>query len=571
LTPRDRFFSAQPFFHSGGLVQVMLTPIVLGTTVVVQRTFAAGDALAMMERERCTTLIGHQPHWIEYLNHPSLPTRSLALDKAFILATPEVNRMVRDAFGITLVCPYGLTETSLGGTGCDLDDPEDVRMTTVGKAHPGMEIQVRDPDTDAVLGAGRTGEILFRGWGVMKGYLNDPERTAAAIDADGWLRTGDAGELDEHGYLRLRNRIKDTIRVGGENVAAVEVEDLLLRHPAVKLAAVVGKPDLRLGEVCVAFVEPKAGARVTADELIDFCTEHIARFKVPREVRFIDAWPISGAGKIEKVKLRALVAAAEVPPMPPLVRVTVDRRGLATLELNRPDHGNALGTDVLAALIASLRAAEADPAIRIIALRGAGRHFCVGAEIPRSDASMEPRENDGASVASLLDVVAMLSKPIIAVVGGGCIGAGLALASACDVLLATDRAFFSLPELRLGIAPHAIVTSVVARAMGARHMRRYALTGERITVSDAFRIGLVHQHAADIEPALDALVDALLHAAPRATATLKAALREASPRTGDAHPGHAPSLADLLQSPEAIEGIASFREKRTPAWYPPPE
>jgi acyl-CoA synthetase (AMP-forming)/AMP-acid ligase II len=288
----------------------MLTPVTCGTTVVVQRYFDAGAALAIMERERCTCLLGHQPHWIEYLNHPERPARMLGLTKAYILATPEVNRQVSNAFHIPLISPYGLTETSLGGTGCDIDDAEELRLTTVGRVQPGMELQIRDSETDAIAGPGETGEILLRGWGIMKGYLNDPVRTAEVIDAAGWFRTGDAGVVDTNGYLRLRNRIKDMIRVGGENVAAVEIEDLLLRHPAVKQAVVVGKPDLRLGEVCVAFVERKEGASIEAPDLIAFCRERVASFKVPREVRFIDAWPLSGSGKIHKVALRQQVEVA---------------------------------------------------------------------------------------------------------------------------------------------------------------------------------------------------------------------------------------------------------------------
>jgi acyl-CoA synthetase (AMP-forming)/AMP-acid ligase II len=304
LAPADRFFSAQPFYHSGGSVQVMLTPFTSGATVVVQRYFDAEAALATMERERCTCLLGHQPHWIEYLNSPTRATRKLVLQKAYILATPEVNRQAGEAFGIPLISPYGLTETSLGGTGCDIGDPADWRLTTIGKPHPGMELQIRDSETDAVVGAGETGEIMLRGWGIMLGYLNDPVRTAAVIGTDGWFRTGDAGVIDENGNLALRNRIKDMIRVGGENVAAVEVEDLLLRHPAVKQAVVVSKKDRRLGEVCLAFVEPKEGTSTYADELIAYCRERVASFKVPREIRFVDTWPMLGSGKINKLALR---------------------------------------------------------------------------------------------------------------------------------------------------------------------------------------------------------------------------------------------------------------------------
>ena len=311
LTADDRLFTAQPFYHSGGAVAMMLMPIVLGTLVVVQRSFDARLALAMMERERATALIGHQPHWIEYLNDDTRTQRQLALKKAFILATPEVNHRVSEEFGISLISPYGLTETSLGGTASDLDDDEEVRLTTVGRPYPGMELQIRDTETNTVLGPGQVGEVLFRGWGIMKGYLGDDIRTTEAIEADGWFHTGDLGMVGNDGNLQLRGRIKETIRVGGENVAAVEVEDLLLRHPAVKQAVVVGKRDARLGEVCCAFIEKKADAPAAdAEDLIAFCRERLANFKIPREIRFVAEWPISSGGKIERAQLRKALEEA---------------------------------------------------------------------------------------------------------------------------------------------------------------------------------------------------------------------------------------------------------------------
>jgi acyl-CoA synthetase (AMP-forming)/AMP-acid ligase II len=253
--------------------------------------------------------MGHQPHWIEYMNHPDLPRRQVKLERSFIFASPEVSRLVTERLGVSgLIGPYGLTETHLGGTTCRVDEPEPLRLGTVGRPMPGVELQIRDSVTGEALPREAAGEVCLRGWCTMKGYYKDPERTAEALDAEGWFRTGDLGVLNEAGYLRLIGRIKDTIRVGGENVAAADVEGYLLRHPAVKQAVAVGKPDQRLGEVVLAFVEPKTDARTSADDLVRYCREGLASFKVPREVRFVDEWPMSGTGKIQRFVLKETAA-----------------------------------------------------------------------------------------------------------------------------------------------------------------------------------------------------------------------------------------------------------------------
>jgi fatty-acyl-CoA synthase len=168
----------------------------------------------------------------------------------------------------------------------------------------GVEMELRDVATGAISAAGQPGEVHFRGWCAMRGYYDDPERTAEALTDGGWLRTGDLGVVGEDGNLRLIGRVKEMVRVGGENVAAAEVEGFLMQHPAVKQAVFVGKPELRLGEVGVAFVELKAGASAGEPELIDYCRSGLATFKVPREVRFVTGWPMSGTGKIQRFLLK---------------------------------------------------------------------------------------------------------------------------------------------------------------------------------------------------------------------------------------------------------------------------
>ena len=309
LTESDCFFSPQPFFHVGGSIQVMLTPVVSGCKMVVQPYFDAGEALELMERHGCNVLMGHQPHYIEYLNHPDLKKRKLVLEKGMIFASPEVNKRVHDEMGIKkLISPYGLTETHIGGTACELEDPLVLRIATVGKAMPGVEIGIRQPEGKEFLRQGESGEVCFRGWCVTKGYYDDPQKTAEAIDEMGWFRTGDLGVIGNDGYLQLIGRVKDMIRVGGENVAAAEVEAVLLKHDAIKQAVAVGMTDPRLAEVVAAFVEPKPEKRCNEQELIVYCRQHLASFKVPRKVIFIADWPMTGAGKIQRFVLKESLA-----------------------------------------------------------------------------------------------------------------------------------------------------------------------------------------------------------------------------------------------------------------------
>jgi fatty-acyl-CoA synthase len=309
LTDADRFFSPQPFFHVGGSIKVMLAPIVSGCTMIVQPYFDAGEALELMERHRCNVLMGHQPHFIEYLNHPELQKRRLVLEKGMIFASPEINKRVYDEMGIKkLISPYGLTETHIGGTACEMGDPLELRMTTVGRPMPGVEIGIRQPEGKEFLPAGEPGEVCFKGWCVTKGYFDDPQKTAEALDDEGWFRTGDLGVIGSDGYVRLVGRIKDMIRVGGENVAAADVEAVLLKHDAVKQAVAVGMADDRLVEVVAVFVELKTGKQGTQQEIMDHCRHHLASFKVPRRVVFVNDWPMTGAGKIQRFVLKDSLA-----------------------------------------------------------------------------------------------------------------------------------------------------------------------------------------------------------------------------------------------------------------------
>jgi HIP---CoA ligase len=205
----------------------------------------------------------------------------------------------------TVVTGYGLTESCGIATMCRHDDDAETIATTSGRAIPDVEVRVVGKD-GAELPRGEAGEVVVRGYNVMSGYFEEPEQTAEAIDADGWLHTGDIGVMDDRGYLRITDRLKDMIIVGGFNVYPAEVESVLAGHPSVGQSAVVGTPDERMGEVPVAFVVPVAGADpVGEQDLIDWARARMANFKVPRRVRYVDALPLNASGKVLKHELRA--------------------------------------------------------------------------------------------------------------------------------------------------------------------------------------------------------------------------------------------------------------------------
>ncbi len=301
ITEADVQFSAQPIYHSGGAIGAMLRPIVTGARMVTQPYFDTGEALIAMEAEGVTVLTGHQPHYIEYINHPTLPQRKLVIERALVIAPPELFVVVRDKLGIHgLTSGYGMTETHMFGTACSLDDPDEVRFNTNGRPNPGVEVEIRDPDDGTLLGPGEAGEIYLRTPYPMLGYFDEPALTADVLTEDGWYRTGDNGVIRPDGNLCLLGRVRDMIRVGGENLSGAEVEAVLLEFPAVKQAAAVPAPDRRLGEVVVAFVELKSGMRATAGEITAHCRAKLAHFKVPTAVHFVTEWPMSGAGKMQK-------------------------------------------------------------------------------------------------------------------------------------------------------------------------------------------------------------------------------------------------------------------------------
>jgi HIP---CoA ligase len=308
----DRYLVVYPFFHTAGLKSAVLACVMLGATIVPHAVFDAPSVAAVTAAERISVLPGPPTVFQSILDHPDaasfdLSTVRLSVTGAAVVPVEVVRRMREDLHIATVVTGYGLTETTGTVSMCSHDDPPEVVATTVGRPLPGVDVRIAGDD-GASLPPGEAGEILVRGFNVMRGYFDDPLATAEAVDADGWLRTGDIGYVDEAGNLHITDRKKDMFIVGGFNAYPAEIEGVMVSHPAVSQVAVVGAHDDRLGEVGVAFVVATPGQVPDEDELIAWCRERMANYKVPRAVRTVDALPLNPSGKVMKYRLREQLA-----------------------------------------------------------------------------------------------------------------------------------------------------------------------------------------------------------------------------------------------------------------------
>ncbi|MFG3547499.1 FadD3 family acyl-CoA ligase [Streptomyces sp. NPDC047725] len=300
----DRYLLVNPFFHTFGYKAGVIACLLHGATIVPEPVFDARTVLARMQDERISVLTGAPTVFTSLIHHPErgaydLSSMRMAVTGAANIPTELIDR-IRECIGArNISTAYGLTEASGVVTICRPHEPPETLARTSGTALEGTELRIDAPP-------GQPGEILTRGYHVMRGYLDDPEATADAVDADGWLHTGDVGVLDERGCLRITDRLKDMFVVGGFNVYPAEVEQVLRGHPAVRDAAVVGAPDERLGEVGVAYCVPAAGARIDAAELTAYTREHLANFKAPRAFHRLTELPHNAAGKVDKAALRRL-------------------------------------------------------------------------------------------------------------------------------------------------------------------------------------------------------------------------------------------------------------------------
>jgi len=310
FTVQDRLCIPVPFYHCFGCVIGTLASAVYGTTMIIPAEyFQPTPTLDALEKEKATALYGVPTMYIAQLQDPSFASRRItSLRTGIMSGAPcpiEVMRQVIDKLGPQeLTIAYGQTEASPVITQTRTEDPLELRVETVGRPLPGVEVRIVDPASGATLPDNEQGELCARGHIVMLGYYNNPEATKAAIDADGWLHTGDLAVRLPNSYYKITGRLKDMVIRGGENIYPREVEEFLFTHPAVEQAAVVGIPDQKYGEELCAWIKLKAGQTATADDIRCYCKGKLAHYKVPKFVKFVEAFPQTVTGKIQKFKIR---------------------------------------------------------------------------------------------------------------------------------------------------------------------------------------------------------------------------------------------------------------------------
>jgi len=314
VTPQDRYFSIRPFFHVAGSTLSILLSLVSGCCLLSLPKFDVAHTLDVLDTERCTLTSGNDTIFLMLMHHPRFDKTRLHLRGGWAAAGPEVMRKIHDCMGVPYMCnAYGQSEASPNVLVSDWEDALQDRCDGFMLPHPGVAVRLADAQTDTPKEDGiAQGEIQVRGWNVMRGYYQQAEATAKAFSADGWLKTGDIGARDARGRVRMVGRLKDLFRVGGENVAPAEVEEVLHAHPAVQQAQVIGVPDARLGEVAAAFVLLKDGCTENRDTFITWCKARCAHFKVPRYLDIVPSFAqigMAGSAKIQKHKLRTYAIA----------------------------------------------------------------------------------------------------------------------------------------------------------------------------------------------------------------------------------------------------------------------
>lgn len=308
-TKEDRLCLPVPMFHCFGVTLGLMAIYTHGGTLIMLEQFDPLMVLAAVQKEKCTALYGVPTMFIAEYSHPMFDMFDLSSLRTGIMAgstcpIEAMKKVVDDMYMKEITSVYGLTEGSPGFTQTSVDDPLELRVETVGRKLPNCEIKVVDPETGETLGPGQVGEICSRGYNVMKGYYKMPDKTAEAIDEDGWLHSGDLVTMDENGYYTVVGRIKDMIIRGGENIYPREIEEFYYTMPGIKDVQVVGIPDEKYGEIVGAFIILEEGIDITEEDVRDYGIERIARYKVPKHVFFVDEFPLTASGKIQKFKMR---------------------------------------------------------------------------------------------------------------------------------------------------------------------------------------------------------------------------------------------------------------------------
>jgi len=311
LTEQDRVCIPVPFFHCFGCVLGTLAAVTHGSAMILLEQFDALRVLQAVQDEKCTALHGVPTMFIAELNHPEFKNYDTSTLRTGIMAgsvcpIEVMKRVIEDMGASEITICYGQTEASPVITQTKTDDPIGKRVSTVGKPHPNVEVKIIDPVTGEELPVGVPGELCTRGYNIMKGYYNNAEATREAIDAEGWLHTGDIAVMDADGYIDITGRIKDMVIRGGENIYPKEVEEFLYTHPEIADVQVVGVPDAKYGEELMAWIILKKGVDLDEESVREFCKGRISHHKIPKYIEFIKEYPMTASGKIQKFKLREM-------------------------------------------------------------------------------------------------------------------------------------------------------------------------------------------------------------------------------------------------------------------------
>ena len=311
FTDKDRLCIPVPFFHCFGCVLAVMACVTHGSAMVPVEIFEPLKVLQTIEAEKCTAVHGVPTMFIAELEHPEFSKYDLSSLRSGIMAGSPcpievMKKVISQMHASEITIAYGQTESSPVITQTRTDDPIELRVATVGRALPDVEVKIVDIETGVSLPPGKQGELCTRGYLVMKGYYKMPEDTARAIDSEGWLHTGDLAIMDENGYCKITGRIKQMIIRGGENIYPREIEEFLYTHPKISDIQVYGVPDRKYGEQVMAAIILKKGAELTEEEVREFCRDRIANYKIPKYVKFVDGYPMTASGKIQKFKLREM-------------------------------------------------------------------------------------------------------------------------------------------------------------------------------------------------------------------------------------------------------------------------
>lgn len=311
LTEQDRVCIPVPFFHCFGCVLGTLAAVTHGSAMILLEQFDPLRVLQAVQNEKCTALHGVPTMFIAELNHPEFKNYDTSTLRTGIMAgsvcpIEVMKRVIEDMGASEITICYGQTEASPVITQTKTDDPIEKRVSTVGKPHPNVEVKIIDPVTGKELSVGVPGELCTRGYNIMKGYYNNAEATREAIDAEGWLHTGDIAVMDADGYIDITGRIKDMVIRGGENIYPKEVEEFLYTHPEIADVQVVGVPDEKYGEELMAWIIPKKDLHLDEESVREFCRGSISHHKIPKYIEFLEEYPMTASGKIQKFKLREM-------------------------------------------------------------------------------------------------------------------------------------------------------------------------------------------------------------------------------------------------------------------------